>query len=316
MAAGSKEDEREDTSPASEDDVAVSAEASELRRRLLAAGSNDNAQRPPVSALPSGRPARPAPSASVERRSLEEGGRALRATAQFVRRRAPASDELETSTEISGPAPRPRDGAATSADAAEPALAETARPSRMRIMLPFVAGTLLILVALVHRSLDAVFVAHTESLSAVKTSAVRSHPAPSASDAAKRVEHDGQSLRGAAHESAAAEAPSAAPTLSVTNLVPNIGAAPLTASTASKMPVTSLASPADEAARLLGAARSKALAKSKPAVTLSEASRVVEAPAATHAQEPASTSPAPEPAAPAPARPRLVDDGARPGLLD
>jgi hypothetical protein len=299
MAAGSKEKEPEDTLPDAEQD-AVSAEASELRRRLLAVGSNDNAERQRASGAASGvHGAHTAAGAAVQQQHADERDRALRATAQFVRRRrVDTSDEPETITALSG-VPLPRREEATLVDLAAHDAAP--RPSRARIVLPFVAGALLVVVALIHRSLDEV---QASVFAGARPAAASMAPAPL--HAPERVEHGVQSLQGGA----AVAAPSVRAPASA-DIAPASAASPL-----AKPP----ASPADEAVRLLDAARAKTLARAKPAASPRAAASA--APPSAPAPEPAVAA-APEPAAPAPPapaeskpRPRLVEDGARPTLLD
>lgn len=302
MAAGSKEKELEDTLPGA-DEMEVSAEASELRRRLLAVGSNDNAERQRNSAPPAGE-------------QTPADGRALRATLQFVRRR-PAGNEEVTVTAVSG-APLPaRDPSAPQgegdSDEAE------ARPSRARIVVPLVAGALLVLVALIHRTLS-----HS------------SEPAPASSLAAPKAagllvpppRPDVPAPRRVAPSTSAKVAGGAS-----TGAVPSAAVPPAAVSSAtSPSPAADPPrSPGDEAARLLATARSKAQrsnrtpapretpraseASGSPSSAVSSSG--VSSSGVSSSGEPAvNDAPKAEPAPTAKPRPRLVDDAPRPGLLD
>lgn len=274
MTAGSKEKELEDTLPGAEE-LAVSAEASELRRRLLAVGSNDNAvlQRPSNATSP--------PVAADQPASNE---RALRATLQFVRRR-PAGNEEVTVTAVSGaPLPsRELPAGQGQGDEAE------GRPSRVRIVVPFVAGALLVLVALIHRTLSQSEPTAASALSAPKAAGLLAPP-PRPHVPAPAVTPPPPS----ASTSVKLGAPSAPPS-------------PRPSADAPRPPE------GDEATRHLAAARSKA-PRGKSAPIPRESARVAEP--TPSSPEPTPKAAPPEPAPPTKLRPRLVDDAPRPGLLD
>lgn len=272
MAAGSKEKELEDTLPGAED-LAVSAEASELRRRLLAVGSNDNAERQRSAA----RSATPPPVA-VEQPASDE--RALRATLQFVRRR-PAGNEEVTVTAVSGAPLPPRPEATPQSEADAPEV----RPSRARVVVPLVAGVLLVVVPLIHRSLSQREPAPAAPLANTRAAGVLV-PAPLEAPRTK-----------AAAESAASKVKGA----SIAPAAPG--------------PITDPA-PAPTAVESASAgSRSKAVPRAKVAPAPREQTRAPEPSVAPAKPEPA-VSDAPAPAPSAKPRPRLVEDRPRPSLLD
>jgi hypothetical protein len=269
MAAGSKEKELEDTLPGAED-LAVSAEASELRRRLLAVGSNDNAAQQRSS---TGTP----PPVAVDQPASNDR---LRATLQFVRRR-PAGNEEVTVTAVSGVPLPAREAPGSEAEVV------AVRPSRARIVLPFVAGALLVLVALIHRTLSSSDPAPTSAPVAPKAAGLLVVPASPRPDAPPPVSTP--STVSAPKASAQASAPAVPP------------------------PPEPSRSPSSDA---LAAGRSKSASRSKMAPTPRETARAVEAEAPASPEPTISEAPLSPPAAKAKPRPRLVDDAPRPTLLD
>ncbi|MET0412517.1 MAG: hypothetical protein ABW217_14540 [Polyangiaceae bacterium] len=295
MAAGSKEKELEDTLPGA-DEMAVSAEASELRRRLLQVASNDSAERQRAATLP--------PAAGEQPQS---GGSALRSTLQFVRRR-PAGNEEVTVTAVSGaPLPsreEPSSGGKVDSDEAEP------RPSRARIVVPLVAGVLLVLVALVHRTLSSSEPVQGSALVAPKAAGlVLPPPRPDVSAPRSAAPAASASARVAGSASSATVPSATVPSATVPSATVPSAAGP------SPVADTSRAS-GEDAARLVGTARSKA-PRSNRAPVPRETTRASEASAPPSSPEPVIKGASPPESAPtAKPRPRLVEDAQRPGLLD
>jgi hypothetical protein len=322
MAAGPKEQESQDTSSAVELD-AVSAEASELRRRLLAVGSNDNAERRRARDVQCAAPLTANAPHVIAQRHGEERERALRETAKFVRRRQrDAGGEEETVTAVSGEALPARSEAALEGGATAPvhttehgAGGALSRPPRVRIMVPLVAGALLVLVALIHRSIDA-----------ARTSALARAPAHAVPSAAQKPGLHDTALRGVSTASGALSSTAVSSTAAPSTAVPST-AVPSTAVPSTAVPTpgpSQLAGPSgralrptpgEQAARMLAAARSKALARIKPAPS-PESGEARLTPVAESVPEAApANAAAPEPTPPR-ARPRLVEDRVRPSLLD
>jgi hypothetical protein len=282
--------------------MAVSAEASELRRRLLQVASNDSAERQRAVTQPPAVGEQPQPV-----------GGALRSTLQFVRRR-PTGNEEVTVTAVSGaplpPREEPSSGSRSEGEGAEP------RPSRARIVVPLIAGALLVLVALIHRTLSSGEPVQASEVAAPKAAGLLPPPPRSELSAPRGVPPASASAKvagGANTDAVPSDTVPSAP-------VPSAPAAVAPASVPSSVAAPAR-SPGDEGARLHATTRSKAQRSNRsPApretALAPEANAPPSSPTPSSAEAVVKGAPTSEPALTTKPRPRLVDDAPRPGLLD